>query len=119
MFWILRGVLTGGAGSLFLQMLIGVSRLQFLTTTLMVQPSERVTNCKRCHMTTASHQNPVQGNSMSGELPKKNESNDSRQVNKIDYSLLITGHYVMNRMKFNVRYRYRSRHVSSQPLHLI
>ena len=56
---------------------------------------------------------------MSGELPKKNESNDSRQVNKIDYSLLITGHYVMNRMKFNVRYRYRSRHVLSQPLLMI
>ena len=56
---------------------------------------------------------------MSGELPKNNESNDSRQVNKIDYSLLITGHYVMNRMKFNVTYRYRSKHDLSQPLQMI
>tara|TARA_B100001121_G_scaffold144787_1_gene126517 strand:+ start:567 stop:779 length:213 start_codon:yes stop_codon:yes gene_type:complete len=70
-------------------------------------------------MTTASHQNPVQGNSMSGELPKKNESNDSPQANWIDYNLLITGHYAMNRMKFNVRYRYRSRHDLSQPLQMI
>ena len=56
---------------------------------------------------------------MSGELPKKNESNDSPQASWIDYNLLITGHYVMNHMKFNVRYRYRSRHVLSQPLLMI
>ena len=56
---------------------------------------------------------------MSGELPKKNESNDSPQANWIDYNLLITGHYAMNRMKFNVRYRYCSRHDLSQPLQMI